>query len=215
MHPIDRAASWLFRFGPSSLKVFREGWGDEGLIASLDTSAELEATPELDIDWGDQSTEAGLAIRDGSFLSPAPHLPELSRLAHIRMVLPTEADGRLVVMMAAWNDHGYATRTGLAALLVERGLTAVMLENPFYGSRRPRPDQPIRTVADFAVMGRAAVLEGRALLKHFAPDHTAFQYIRFIHGSEVPSSCTGEGEGVVRNPPDLVLGVNLGIGAAA
>jgi len=171
MHPIDRAASWLFRFGPASLRVFSEGWGDERLIANLDTASEVEKTPELDVEWSDAATDDGVTIRDGSFVSPAADLPRPSRLAHVRLLLPPIPNGRLVVMMAAWNDHGYASRTGLARGLLDHGITAVLLENPFYGSRRPRPDQPIRTVADFAVMGRAAVLEGRALLKHFAASH--------------------------------------------
>lgn len=168
MNPIDRAAGWLFRFGPASLSVFREGWGDESLIAGLDTTGLIEATPEIVVDWSDESTEGGLTVRDGSFASPASNLPESSRVGHLRMVLPPRPDGRLVVIMAAWNDHGYATRTSLAGPLTARGITCVMLENPFYGRRRPHPDQPIRTVADFAVMGRAAVLEGKALLNYFS-----------------------------------------------
>jgi len=39
-----------------------------------------------------------------------------------------------------------------------------VLENPYYGLRRPHEGQPIRTVADFARMGTGAVTEGRALL---------------------------------------------------
>jgi pimeloyl-ACP methyl ester carboxylesterase len=46
-----------------------------------------------------------------------------------------------------------------------------MLENPYYGTRRAWADPPIRTVADFAVMGRGAVQEGRALLDHFAEEY--------------------------------------------
>jgi hypothetical protein len=69
--------------------------------------------------------------------------------------------------MAAWNDHGYRTRTDLALRLAAAGIASVILENPYYGERRPDgAAQPISTVADFAVMGRAAFEEGRSVLTH-------------------------------------------------
>jgi pimeloyl-ACP methyl ester carboxylesterase len=126
---------------------------------------------EIAIEWEDESSEAGLVIRDGTFATPAKHLPPASLTAKVRMVVPPQPYGRLVVMMAAWNDHGYETRTGLAEQLARLGIGSVMLENPLYGSRRNGADPPIRTVADFAVMGRAAVMEGRALVAHFADRH--------------------------------------------
>ena len=171
MHPIDRAASWLFRFGPSSLKVFSDGWGDEARLTALDTRVDLGPPPNVTIDWAADTAGEGFTVRDGSFPSPAEHLPPASHTAAVRMISPNEPDGRLVVMMAAWNDHGYDTRTGLATLLAHRGITSVMLENPFYGRRRTGSGQPIRTVADFGVMGRAAVEEGRALLARFADEY--------------------------------------------
>ena len=172
MHPIDRAAGWIFRFGPASLGVFADGWGNEDLIGILDTREDLGGPHPITIKWHTENTDDGLVTSDGTFASPAQHLPAAAQIAHVRMLTPQAADGRLVVMMAAWNDHGYATRTALATLLAQHGITSVMLENPFYGSRRVRPDQPIRTVADFAVMGHAAVVEGRALISHFGATHT-------------------------------------------
>jgi pimeloyl-ACP methyl ester carboxylesterase len=51
----------------------------------------------------------------------------------------------------------------MATRLAEHGIASIVLENPLYGSRRPRPGQVITTVAEFAVMGRAAVMEAEAL----------------------------------------------------
>jgi surfactin synthase thioesterase subunit len=171
MHPVDRAASLLFRFGPASLKVFQDGWGDEDLIEALAVDDTTPPPAPITITWNDAVGIDEVVTRDGTFPSPADHLPAASRMAGVRMVAPHVPDGRLVVIMAAWNDHGFDTRTGLATRLATRGVTTVMLENPYYGTRRAWDDPPIRTVADFAVMGRAAVAEGRALLAHFAPDH--------------------------------------------
>jgi pimeloyl-ACP methyl ester carboxylesterase len=167
MHPVDRAAALLFRYGPASLKVFRDGWGDERLIGLLGVTGTEPPPPPIRIGWDDERIDGETFIRDGTFVSPVPNLPEQSQRAHIRMISPHSPDGRLVVMMAAWNDHGYRTRQHLARRLTSHGVASVMLENPYYGSRRVRPDPPIRTVAEFAVMGRAAVHEGRALLAHF------------------------------------------------
>jgi len=51
--------------------------------------------------------------------------------------------GRLVVLMAAWNDHGYQGRLRLAGDLAARGIASVMLEQPFYGPPPvPGEEQP-------------------------------------------------------------------------
>jgi hypothetical protein len=73
--------------------------------------------------------------------------------------------------MAAWNDHGYDTRQHLASELLVHGIGSLLLEIPYYGTRRivGGDEQPIPTVADFSRMGLGAVTEGRALLHHFRP----------------------------------------------
>ena len=84
------------------------------------------------------------------------------------MVVPMDDHHRVCLLLAAWNDHGYRTRHQLARLLADRGIASVMLENPLYGDRRAEPtdDRPLATVSDFAIMGRAAVVEGRSLADH-------------------------------------------------
>jgi hypothetical protein len=104
-------------------------------------------------------------VRDLVFESPAERLPTASRIAKARMVSPGGDHDRICILMAAWNDHGYRTRRMLARILADRGIASVMLENPLYGDRRPDPndDRPLATAAEFAIMGRAAVVEGRSL----------------------------------------------------
>ncbi len=85
-------------------------------------------------------------------------------MAHFRIIGADPEPDALCLLMASFNDHGYSTRGALAALLARRGIGAVLLENPFYGSRNPVDGQPMRTVADLLIMGSAAVYEGRALL---------------------------------------------------
>jgi hypothetical protein len=173
IHPIDRSSGLLLSNGPQRLRVFQDGWGDPERIEQLVIPDELDPPASIDIDWLDPIVEGGLTVRDGVFASPGELLPPDATTAHVRQVIPRDPANRMCVLMAAWNDHGYATRTKLAARLAERGIASAILENPFYGHRRPQPeaDQPIRTVGDFAVMGRSAVAEGRALLAHFAADY--------------------------------------------
>jgi hypothetical protein len=68
--------------------------------------------------------------------------------------------------MPAWNEHDPKVRVAIAKLLAERGVRSLILENPFYGTRHPDPSggQPITTVAEFMVMGGAAIIEARGIL---------------------------------------------------
>lgn len=84
------------------------------------------------------------------------------------MIEPAGGATDCVVLLASWNDHTYTTRTRLAARLADIGIASLLLENPYYGERRPSPEpwQSIRTVVDIARMGRAAIEEGRALVAY-------------------------------------------------
>lgn len=123
---------------------------------------------QIDVRHRPARRAGGLTVRDLVFESPAERLPPASRVARARMITPGGDPDRICVLMAAWNDHGYRTRRQLARILADRGIASVMLENPLYGDRRTDPDddRPLATAADFAVMGRAAVVEGRALVNH-------------------------------------------------
>lgn len=171
MHVIDRVISLRYTLLRVTNKAFPAGWGDDRLLALMDTAGDFSAPPPPEIRWGPSRAEGRLTIADGSFESHVDALPPGARIAHVRRIDPAVADGRLVVMVAAWNDHGYATRTRLAVLLADRGITTVMLENPLYGRRKVADGSPVRSVADFAVMGRAAVEEAVALLGHYSSTH--------------------------------------------
>jgi pimeloyl-ACP methyl ester carboxylesterase len=71
--------------------------------------------------------------------------------------------------LAATGDHGFARRRRLAKPLVEKGIGAVILENPFYGLRRP-PRQimsALRRASDQLLMNYLTIEEARALLGWF------------------------------------------------
>jgi len=157
---------------PPHRRVFRDGWGDPDV---LDWYASIVREPPeispVDLIAGETRHVEGLIETDLTFESPALHLTEASHPGRALMISPDPRPDRICLLMAAWNEHGYGARSKLAHLLAAGGIATVMVENPFYGDRRadPSDDRPLATVSDFAIMGRAAVVEGMTLLSHFHP----------------------------------------------
>ncbi len=165
IHPIDRLAGLALARGPSRVKFFSRGWGDESLI---DPSEILAREPvPITVEWLTRSvTSSGHVVEHGTFESPAPHLPHRSKVANVLSISPKPGTNRLVVLMPAWNEHDPKVRVAMANLLADKGVRSIILENPFYGTRHPDPGggQPITTVSDFMVMGGAAICEARGIL---------------------------------------------------
>jgi len=122
--------------------------------------------PPITIDWLSDSVDEGIGTSVGIFESPVATLPDHARHGAVTRILPEAGADRMVVLMAAWNEHDSRARFGIARRLAQRGIGSLVLENPYYGIRRPtdHDGQPIRTVADFFQMGIGAVTEGRGLL---------------------------------------------------
>lgn len=160
----------------ASLRLFHAGWGDPDLYTYYRT---VEARPpvdfDLDVRWDRIIADpAGGRIWDGRYVSLAEHLPDASRTARARLLIPAFGYRRLCLLMSAWNDHGFVDRAPLARRLAARGIATLMFENPYFGHRRPLDgtQHPVATAVDFAVMGYSTVDEGRALLR-WLRDHGA------------------------------------------
>jgi len=170
MHWLDRISASALGRTPAHRRVFRDGWGDRDLIDAylgrVATFPPLEIPPIVE---HPPHRDGDRVITGIEFESPAEDLPERARIARARLVSSDPEPERVVVLMSAWNDHDYRSRTRIAERLLPHGIASVMLENPYYGDRRPVPgdEQPIATVADFGMMGRAAVLDGRVLAGYF------------------------------------------------
>lgn len=165
IHPVDRLAGIALARGPSHLKFFSNGWGD---ISSLDPSDTLSAPPDpITIQWlTKERIINGQIVEHGTFDSPAHDLPSRARVANVLSISPHPQADRVVVLMPAWNEHDPRVRVAIARLLADRGVRSLILENPFYGTRHPNPagGQAIATVADFMIMGHAAITEARGIL---------------------------------------------------
>jgi len=164
IHPIDRLGGTIVSRGPDRLRFFTDGWGDQSAIDAAGMPAG-EPSP-IAIEWISDGTHDGISISVGIFESPVATLPDHARHGAVTRLLPGDGTDRIVVLMAAWNEHDSRARFGIARRLAQRGIGSLVLENPYYGIRRPtdHDGQPIRTVADFFQMGIGAVTEGRGLL---------------------------------------------------
>ncbi|HOS77364.1 MAG TPA: alpha/beta hydrolase family protein, partial [Syntrophales bacterium] len=152
---------------------FRDGWGDLPLLERLAREGPVQTpAPAIRIDWEPPRDAPGAVLQAGSFASPftGAGFPEASRTAYVERILPRGADARtsVCVHFAATGDEGFERRRRTLALpLAREGIGSLLLENPFYGRRRP-PDQHSKMLnrfSDLWAMGGATVLEGRALVR--------------------------------------------------
>ena len=169
MHWLDRAAAFASARMPAEKRPFQDGWGDREVIEQYLEVVD-SAPPVADITLTERPARRSgkTVVRDVTFESPHELLPERVRLARARWLTGHPEPERLMILHPGWNDEDYSTRMKLARMLIDEGIASIMPVHPFYGDRRRAPDlpTPITTVSDFCLMGRAAVLEGRALAKH-------------------------------------------------
>ncbi|MGK3984327.1 alpha/beta hydrolase family protein [Sorangium sp. So ce136] len=157
-------------------RLCAEGFGDAARLASCASSDWFAAPPQpIAISWAAPRVVGNLAVRDGTFRSPFAELPEACRVGHVRELSPRfrrpAPDQPMYVMLAASGDEGFATRTRLLRLMVEStGIGVLLLENPFYGLRRPQGQRgtALRTFGDIMLMNMGMLQEGRSLLAWLA-----------------------------------------------
>ncbi|MDI3288492.1 alpha/beta hydrolase family protein [Polyangium sp. 15x6] len=153
-----------------SPRYFSDGWGP---LSALDELLEPPRTPAdlHDLTLGTARREGPLFVQEGRFESPATGklMPPACHEARFQLVLPAGAGARPAVclLLSASGDEGFGRRRSLAKDLARHGIGALLLENPYYGARRP-PGQrgvAVRTVIDLLLMFRAAAVESLALLR--------------------------------------------------
>jgi dienelactone hydrolase len=174
---IDRGVAVATSLPP----MFAGGWGPPELLEALiDRSNQFGPPAPIQVEWSrGHQTRRGIHVFQGSFATPnvGLPLPEESRIAHFQMLLPPEPfkDGcpPMMVHLAGTGDFTYRARRALAEPLVaEAGIGAAILQNPFYGERKPEGQRgtKLRYVTDQFLMNLATVEETRALLRWFRED---------------------------------------------
>ncbi|XP_071520706.1 protein ABHD18 isoform X2 [Panulirus ornatus] len=165
-------------------KFFVRGWGKpenlrrifafRKILSNRETCQQLvdknhQVTINKEVDNGDH------LLLEAEFVSPfVDHLPGLlpkeSEKATFQLIFPKVWRTRLkptCLHLAGTGDHGFWRRKMLMAkpLLDESGIASVILENPFYGSRKPKDQlrSSLHNVSDLFVMGGCLVLESMAI----------------------------------------------------
>ena len=148
---------------------FRKGWGDPEILGLSLIQHALPVPQAFECIRVEEHPDHHL--KEYQFDSPHTDrgLPTESLNARCLMVLPPDWDKstRLCIHLAATGDEGFDGRYRLIALpLLAQGIASVILENPFYGCRRPAYQQGtyIETVSQLWLMGMTAVAEARAIL---------------------------------------------------
>lgn len=169
-----------FAMAMSLSKFYPKGWGDRALLGALVERFEaFEAPAPIRVRWL-TLPEAGQGVTraTGYFETPVRDfpIPAASRAAYFELILPEGSGPRVrppvCVYLAATADQGFGQRRRHVLPLVRRGLGALILENPYYGLRKPADQRfsSLGSVADQLLMNLATIEEARALLAWLRED---------------------------------------------
>lgn len=180
MQILDRAIDRAIAFITGIPKMYYDGWGDPELLESLvEYARRLGPIGDIEVKWtGGKRRLDGTHLLEGWFTTPARRLPlpPETRAAYFQMLLPREPfvgpRPRMCVHLAGTGDATFAGRRLLARPLLEQDIGAIILQNPFYGPRRPhwQKGTRLRRMTDQVMMNLATVEETRALLKWLRND---------------------------------------------
>ncbi|KAJ6646831.1 Protein ABHD18 [Pseudolycoriella hygida] len=173
-------------------KFFEKGWGEPENLKRLFEFRKIVSNRELcyklipkdyPVEITKEEKTSDYHVIEGKFVTPLelylPGLvPKAAQEAHFQMLLPlTWADENykpVCVHFAGTGDHYFWRRRNFIAkpLLREAGIGAIILENPFYGVRKPKEQvrSNLNNVSDIFVMGGCLVLENLVLL-HWCEKH--------------------------------------------
>jgi hypothetical protein len=144
---------------------FQDGWGESALLDSPFGDRDGPPAAPAPIRWTRTRTKGPIHVLEGSFESEETALPRECRTARVRLISPRGKRGAVCIVFAAWGDETFAMRERMFSGVLEHGISLLLFENPFYGSRR-RIGQTLSrlcTVSDFVLMGRAAIRDSHAL----------------------------------------------------
>lgn len=163
----------LYACRSNRLLFFKDGWGDLPRLREIrDTGSPLKPPQPIEIRWEETKETQTALRRRGVFPSPYTDLPlpPASQNAFVELLLPNNASRKtpICIHFAATGDEGFTRRRqALASPLLREGIGSLILENPYYGRRRPpgQHKKMLNCVSDLWAMGAAAVEEGRSLMQ--------------------------------------------------
>ncbi|XP_011298842.1 uncharacterized protein C4orf29 homolog [Fopius arisanus] len=167
-------------------KFFTKGWGNPESLRRIFEFRKVVANREAcynliprdypititkDEEWSD------CHIIEGRFESPFEHhlpniMPEETKNCHFQLILPHRWSSHktkpVCLHLAGTGDHYFWRRRNLIAkpLLKEWGIGSLLVENPFYGIRKPENQvrSSLHNVSDIFIMGGGLMMECIVLL---------------------------------------------------
>ncbi|XP_016839557.1 protein ABHD18 isoform X4 [Nasonia vitripennis] len=167
-------------------KFFTKGWGNPENLRRIFKFRKVVANREAcykliprdypvkitkDEEWSD------CHVLEGQFESPFEKnlpgiMPEETKTAHFQMILPKHWESQkmkpVCLHLAGTGDHYFWRRRNLVAkpLLKESGIASILLENPFYGLRKPKDQirSSLHNVSDIFIMGGCLIMESIVIL---------------------------------------------------
>ncbi|XP_063232948.1 protein ABHD18 [Bacillus rossius redtenbacheri] len=166
-------------------KFFRKGWGKPDNLKRLFEFRKVVSKRETcyklvqkdhPVTIIKEEVGSEITVLEGRFVSPfVEHLPGLlppeAETVYFQVVLPkkwrSEHYKPVCLHLAGTGDHGFWRRRQMMVkpLLKEAGIAGIILENPFYGLRKPKDQirSNLNNVSDIFVMGGCLILESLAL----------------------------------------------------
>ncbi|KAM9412896.1 protein ABHD18 [Salvelinus alpinus] len=165
-------------------KLFIQGWGKPDdlkrifklrkIIGNREKCKEL-VPKDYPVFIDKVEDQSDCKIHNGYFISPLEHivpgiLPSESIKARFQFIVPKKWKNHkpVCIHLAGTGDHFFWKRRTLMArpMIKEAGMASLLLENPYYGYRKPKEQvrSSLRNVSDLFVMGAALILESAVLL---------------------------------------------------
>ncbi|CAH0595318.1 unnamed protein product [Chrysodeixis includens] len=166
-------------------KFFTKGWGKPENLRRLFEFRKVVSNREeclklIERDYPVTITReqkmSDCTLLEGYFLSPLERylpgiVPEIAQKAHFQALLPVHWPERgckpVCLHLAGTGDHFFWRRRNLMVkpLIKEAGIGGIILENPFYGLRKPTDQvrSSLHNVSDIFVMGGCLILESLVL----------------------------------------------------
>lgn len=150
---------------------FQKGWGDKTVLENL-ANQPLQFEKHIpQITWKKLKKDEQHTILLGQFLSPHQNIyfPKESHTAYLEWIIPANTIKNFPIYLhfAATGDQKFERRYKRYAMpLIPKGISSIILENPYYGKRRPAKQKnfSLRFFIDLWNMSLATIHEGLSLL---------------------------------------------------
>ncbi|XP_013146516.1 PREDICTED: uncharacterized protein C4orf29 isoform X1 [Papilio polytes] len=166
-------------------KFFTKGWGKpenlrrlfefRKIVSNRDECFKL-VEKDYPVTITKEQNLSDCKLLEGYFLTPLERylpgiVPEIAQKAHFQALLPIHWQEKgckpVCLHLAGTGDHYFWRRRNLMVkpLLKEAGIGGIILENPFYGLRKPTDQirSSLHNVSDIFVMGGCLILESLVL----------------------------------------------------